>query len=439
MKDIAGRTAFITGGAQGIGLGIARRLAREGVNLALVDIDADALKRALDELGGKTKVKIDVLDVRDRDAFARVADAVEAELGPVSLLFNNAGVAGGTSIHKMSYTTWDWVLGVNLQGVVNGIQTFLPRMIQRGIGGHVVNTSSGSGLFAVGSGFLYATSKYAVVGMSEALNFELKQAKTNIGLSVLCPGPVNTGIVGRSLELKPGYVPPTNPATIKEIEFRKATLAAGVDIDEVGDMVLRGIEDDALYIFTDRIIADPIVERTKAILAALPGGAEKATYLERGGSAAPLGSQNAGLMPSFVLEALIPAKPQEVFSVVANPLRSSEWNKGHLGFPKAPPKTITAGASYSQSMESMGSRADVEWQVKRYEVPEIFEIEGHGPMGIRLHITYALAANGSATTLSVTTTLGGGPLTGPLAKIALKKAHEDLQESLGKLKSLFTG
>jgi len=185
MKDFSGRTAFITGGAQGIGLGIARRLAREGANLALIDIDVDALKRALSELEGQTKVRTEVLDVRDREAFARVADAVEAGLGPVSLLFNNAGVAGAISIHKMNYAAWDWVLGVNLQGVVNGIQTFLPRMLKRGAGGHIVNTASGAGLLPAGSGFLYATSKFAVVGMSESLHVELKQARTNIGLSVV--------------------------------------------------------------------------------------------------------------------------------------------------------------------------------------------------------------------------------------------------------------
>lgn len=143
MKDFAGRTAFITGGAQGIGLGIARRLAREGVNLALVDIDTEALRRARTELGGQTKVRTEVLDVRDREAFAKVADAIETDLGPVSLLFNNAGVAGSISIEKMNYAAWDWVLGVNLQGVINGIQTFLPRMIKRAVGGHIVNTSSG--------------------------------------------------------------------------------------------------------------------------------------------------------------------------------------------------------------------------------------------------------------------------------------------------------
>lgn len=270
MKDIAGRTAFITGGAQGIGLGIARRLAREGVKLALVDIDTEALKRARDELQAQTKVATEVLDVRDRDAFARVADAVEADLGPVSLLFNNAGVAGGISIHQINYAAWDWVLGINLFGVINGIQTFLPRMIKRGDGGHIVNTSSGAGILAAGSGFLYATSKFAVVGMSEALHFELKQSKTDIGLSVLCPGPVNTAIVERSLAATPGYVAPTTPEGIQQIQAIKAFLASGVSIDQVGEMVLRGIREDALYIFTDRLIADGVAQRTEAILAALP-------------------------------------------------------------------------------------------------------------------------------------------------------------------------
>lgn len=270
MKDFAGRTAFITGGAQGIGLGIARRLAREGVKLALVDIDREALKRAQAELERQTKVRTEVIDVRDREAFARVADAMEADLGPVSLIFNNAGVAGAISIDKMNYAAWDWVLGVNLHGVVNGIQTFLPRMIKRGAGGHIVNTSSGAGILAAGSGFLYATSKFAVVGMSESLHFELKQSRSNIGLSVLCPGPVNTGIVTRSLAATPGYVAPTDPAAIQRIEGVKAFLASGVGIDEVGDMVLRGIQEDALYIFTDSIIADGVRQRTEAILAALP-------------------------------------------------------------------------------------------------------------------------------------------------------------------------
>lgn len=268
MRDLSGRTAFITGGAQGIGLGIARRLAKEGVKLALADIDAEALRRAKSKFEGAAEVTTHVLDVRDRVAYARIADAVEAELGPVSLLFNNAGVAGGVAARKMSYEHWDWVLGVNLDGVVNGIQTFLPRMIERDAKAHIVNTSSGAGLVAGDAGFLYHTSKFAVVGLSEALRRDLKKERTNIGLSVLCPGPVATGIVRRSVEATPGYV--ADPALLKQIEAATAWLANGVGIDAVGDMVLRGIQSDALYIFTDRAVADLVVKRTEEVLAAHP-------------------------------------------------------------------------------------------------------------------------------------------------------------------------
>jgi len=276
MKDLSGRTAFITGGAQGIGLGIARRLAREGVKLALVDIDAAALERARAELAKGTEVVTHQLDVRDRDAFAKVADAVERRIGPVSLLFNNAGVASGVHVSKMSYEIWDWVLGVNLQGVVNGIQTFLPRMIERGAGGHVVNTSSGAGLAATTAGFLYTTSKFAVVGMSESLRSELQLAGTNIGVSVLCPGPVATGIVSRSLMGRPGANQDINPqaqARLKELDNH--LLEHGVPIDAVGEMVLNGILENRPYIFTDRLVEDLVTECTRTILACLPAASGK--------------------------------------------------------------------------------------------------------------------------------------------------------------------
>ena len=276
MKDLSGRTAFITGGAQGIGLGIARRLAREGVKLAIVDIDTKALEQARMELERATRVATYELDVRDRDAYAKVADAVEERLGPVSLLFNNAGVASGVPVAKMNYEMWDWVLGVNLQGVVNGIQTFLPRMIQRGAGGHVVNTSSGAGLVATNAGFLYTTSKYAVVGMSESLRKELQVAGTGIGVSVLCPGPVATGIVSRSLLARPGARKEINQevqARLEEVDNH--LLEHGVGIDAVGEMVLNGIVNDRPYLFTDRLVEDLIIERTKDILACLPARSGK--------------------------------------------------------------------------------------------------------------------------------------------------------------------
>ncbi|HEY0682168.1 MAG TPA: SDR family NAD(P)-dependent oxidoreductase [Steroidobacter sp.] len=281
MKDLSGRTAFITGGAQGIGLGIARRLAREGVNLAIVDIDAEALEQArleLETAAPEQSIRVAAykLDVRDRQAFAQVADQVEERLGPVSLLFNNAGVASGVTVAKMTYEMWDWVLGVNLQGVVNGIQTFLPRMIKRGAAGHLVNTASGAGLAATNAGFLYTTSKYAVVGLSESLRNELQAAGTGIGVSVLCPGPVATGIVSRSMMARPGARQEANSEMLSRLkEVDNHLLQHGVSIDAVGEMVLNGINNNSAYIFTDRLAEDLVIERTKSILACLPPRSDK--------------------------------------------------------------------------------------------------------------------------------------------------------------------
>ena len=268
MTDVAGRTAFITGGANGIGLGIARAFARAGAKLALADVDAAALASARAELAKESEVETFVLDVRDRDAYACAADAAESRLGPVSLLCNNAGVALAVPPEQMSYETWDFALGINLGGVVNGLQTFLPRMIARAReqgGGHVVNTSSGAGLVAPGSGFLYHAAKYAVVGLSESLRFELTGA--GIGVSVLCPGPVATRIVHHTLRTQPASAAKLPEQMVAMVD---AFLNAGVAPDVVGEMVLRGVSDNALYIHTDRIVERPLQARTQALLDALP-------------------------------------------------------------------------------------------------------------------------------------------------------------------------
>src|ERR1700719_2038952 len=155
MDRIDGKTAFITGGARGIGLGIARAFARAGAKLALADIDQDSLAAAKSELSDLTPVETFLLDVRDRSAYARVADETESRLGSVSILCNNAGVAGGRHVARLTYEDWDWVLGINLTGVINGVQTFRPGMLKRGGGGHIVKTASGAGLAATSSGLLY--------------------------------------------------------------------------------------------------------------------------------------------------------------------------------------------------------------------------------------------------------------------------------------------
>jgi NAD(P)-dependent dehydrogenase (short-subunit alcohol dehydrogenase family) len=266
VNDFSGRTAFITGGAQGIGLGIARALAREGVRIAIADVDKDALAAAEAELSSVTDVTAAVLDVRDRQAFATVADQVEHELGPVSLLFNNAGVAGFVLPELLTYEQSDWVLGINFNGVMNGIHTFLPRMIERGGNGYIVNTASGAGLVASASGFLYTTSKFAVVGLSESLHLEL--ARFSIGVSVLCPGAVATDILDHTEESRPGEPLPTLIA--EAMEPARAFLRAGTPPDAVGDMVVAAMREGRLHILTDGDLTALIQQRSEAILAATP-------------------------------------------------------------------------------------------------------------------------------------------------------------------------
>lgn len=272
MTDIANRTAFITGGANGIGLGIARSLARNGASLALVDLDEEALGRAKAELGALTDVFTAVLDVRDRAAYARIADEAEAKLGPVSILVNNAGVAGGAPTSRLTYALWDWGMSINLDGVINGIQTFLPRMAERGLGGHVVNTASGAGLFAGAGNTLYCTAKFAVVGMTEALHAEL--AADGIGATVLCPGPVATGIIERTRAGQPKVTKEMSAEQRSKAFARNQLmenyLANCAQPDAVGDMVTAAIRENRLYVHTDRSAIEPIKARTKALLEAMP-------------------------------------------------------------------------------------------------------------------------------------------------------------------------
>jgi NAD(P)-dependent dehydrogenase (short-subunit alcohol dehydrogenase family) len=266
MEDVKGRTAFITGGARGIGLGIAGAFARAGIKLAIADIDPDSLAAARSKLAEVAAVETFKLDVRDREAYVRVADEAEARLGPVSILCNNAGVAAAT---RYTYEFWDWMLGINLNGVINGIQTFMPRMLERGGGGHIVNTASGAGLVAEGGSVMYSTSKFAVVGLSESLRRELEPKQ--IGVTVLCPGPVGTNIVGNSRMTQPA---PRNAEESKTwdaiTEQVTAQLAHGVTPDEVGEMVLAAVKENRLYIHTDRVMEKYIKARTKALLDALP-------------------------------------------------------------------------------------------------------------------------------------------------------------------------
>ena len=258
-----GKVALVTGGAQGIGLGIARALKLEGATVVLADVEADTLERAAAELSCASYV----LDVRDRQRWASVVDDVEQTIGPIDILCNNAGVGGGASVTAMSYELWDWVMDVNVGGVINGIQTVVPRMLERGTG-HIVNTASGAGLVPGGGGYMYGTSKYAVVGLSENLRPDLK--KRGIGVSVLCPGPVATDIIMRSETGRPDHRPLTDEQRAQLQRTADWLKRKGTPPDAVGHMVVDGIKSNALYIHTDRAVEDAVKKRTERILAALP-------------------------------------------------------------------------------------------------------------------------------------------------------------------------
>tara|TARA_B110000014_G_C20109636_1_gene584290 strand:- start:1324 stop:2193 length:870 start_codon:yes stop_codon:yes gene_type:complete len=258
MRDVTGKVAFITGGASGMGLAMARSFAAAGMKVAIADVEQDALDRVKAEFDASNAEVITLqVDVTDRAAMEAAADATEAAFDKVHVLVNNAGVAVGGSLDQMSYEDWDWVMGVNLDGVVNGLQAFVQRIKAHGEGGHVVNTASLAGHFAIPGLGVYTATKYAVVGISETLRADLKQH--DIGVSVLCPGVVNTNIFDSGRNRPSHLQGETDTAKMvlsedvaePEREQRMAEMMArALDPAVVGDMVLHSIQEDEFYIFS---------------------------------------------------------------------------------------------------------------------------------------------------------------------------------------------
>ena len=272
MRDLKGKTAFVTGGASGIGLALGRALAEAGMKVMLADIETDALAAAvksLEEFG--PDVRGITCDVADPVSVEGAARASYETFGNVHVVCNNAGVGGGSGIDDISLDTWRWVLDVNLMGVLHGIHAFLPYMRAHGEGGHIVNTASMAGMQS-GLGFSpYAASKFAVVAMSEGLAMQLKPH--GIGVTVLCPGFVRTRI-SESARNRPecyglGRVPdPTSPAGMLAAQLAKHS-QAGLDPSEVARQVLAAIREDELYVFPHPEMRDEVEERFAAIKAAL--------------------------------------------------------------------------------------------------------------------------------------------------------------------------
>ncbi len=272
MKDVAGKVAFVTGAASGMGLTMARSFAAAGMKVVLADIEEEALERARASFGPTNADVIAIrVDVTDREAMAAAADRTEEAFGKVHVLCNNAGVAVSGSIADMAYTDWDWVVGVNLNGVVNGVQTFLPRILAHGEGGHIVNTASLAGLLPFARLGVYNTTKFAVVGMSEALRADL--AERNVGVSVLCPGVVNTNIFDSGRNRPEALQSDTDTSAIstpdvEEIQARlREALTHVLEPDVVGDMVLHAIQEDEAYIFTHPEFEEAVNARQEEVAA----------------------------------------------------------------------------------------------------------------------------------------------------------------------------
>lgn len=270
MEVVDGKTAFVTGGASGIGLGMTTAFVEAGMNVVMADLRRDHIETALQSLADNDRaasVHPIELDVTDREGFARAADEAEGVFGNVHVLCNNAGMGILGPVALARYDDWDWGLGVLLGGVVNGIQTFLPRLLAHGEGGHIVNTSSMAGVVPIAGAAIYITAKSALIGLSEALRSEL--AGEGIGVSAFCPGPVQTNIRegGRARPERygdSGYV-----ELERELEERPNS-PLWMDPLECGERVLAGIRRDDLYIFTHREFREGAEERFDAMLASFP-------------------------------------------------------------------------------------------------------------------------------------------------------------------------
>jgi NAD(P)-dependent dehydrogenase (short-subunit alcohol dehydrogenase family) len=272
MRELAGKTAFVTGGAGGIGLALGRAFAEAGMKVMLADIEAEALSGAVTSLhnvGPEVRgVLCDVADAASLDRAAR--ETIEA-FGNVHVVCNNAGVAAAGGIDNISLDNWRWVLDVNLMGVVYGVRAFLAHIRAHGEGGHFVNTASMAGMNG-GLGFSpYTASKFAVVGMSEGLAEQLKPH--GIGVSVLCPHFIRTRIheSGRNRQAQYGETQTFDPASPngQMLALITASIAAGLDPADVAARVLAAIRDDELYVFTHPDMRGHVDARFAAIQAAM--------------------------------------------------------------------------------------------------------------------------------------------------------------------------
>ncbi len=261
MREIEGKVAVVTGGASGIGRGLCEALAGAGMRVVVADIDAAGAEKAAAELKHRGAESLAVpTDVSDRASTEALAETAFREMGAVHVVCNNAGVIVGGSLQNATPDDWEWILSVNLGGVVNGCHAFVPRLRAQGGEAQIVNTASVGGLLSAPGLGVYCTTKFAVVGFTEALRSELQS--DGIGVSVLCPGGVRTNLLDADRN---------RPARLGDAGGRadaiKDALEAGIEPTAVGECVVRGIRENSAYIFTHPEFRDIIESRFQGILA----------------------------------------------------------------------------------------------------------------------------------------------------------------------------
>jgi NAD(P)-dependent dehydrogenase (short-subunit alcohol dehydrogenase family) len=267
MELTEGQTAVVTGAASGMGRAFAERFGALGLNVVLADVEEPRLVEVAGQMRESgVRVTPVVTDVADEAAWDSLAAKVFDEYGAVNVLCLNAGVGGGGPIHELTTNDWQWVLGVNLWGVIHGLRAFLPTMITSGEPGHVVSTASMAGMLAGPMMGPYNATKFAVVAIMETMRAEMEMLGTNISCSVLCPGFVNTDIMdsGRN---RPSSLPGREmPVDEERRAGFKAMLESGRQPDEVARMVERGIRENRLHIFTDEGMGALFEARAHAII-----------------------------------------------------------------------------------------------------------------------------------------------------------------------------
>ena len=272
MQDLNDKVAFVTGGASGIGLGIGKKFVEAGMKLVIADLRQDHIDEAMawfEERQQGRNVHAIRLDVTDRAAMAAAADESERVFGKVHVVVNNAGVGIEGPLKEATYEDWDFGVGVNLGGVINGVQTFVPRIRAHGEGGHVVSTASLGGLVVMpGNMAMYATAKAAVIAFMESIRGEL--AQDGIGVSVLCPGPIKSNIHQLAQNRPQGMKASAAFEAAAERLGQRQVSDLWMEPEQVGDMVVEAIRKDELYIITHGEWRDAVTSRYQAMMAAMP-------------------------------------------------------------------------------------------------------------------------------------------------------------------------